>query len=426
MRTKNVRVGILLVLGSFFSIANSYGANGLYLTAYGAKHTGMGGADIANIEDTNALIANPAGLAQVKSSRSDYSLIFSSISDLSHGDENNSSEVGVSNETALLGGFGYARRLRDDLVVAGSVNVAGGLGYIYEDVETRFNTKDDIEALFSLFRFSFGIGWNIRENFRAGGVVAATYAATEQSTFEDTSFASGQDVFFGAKLEGLSGWGYDAKVGLQYDLQPNLAFGVSYTSGTDIDLDNGEMTVNYEALNMGRVTYKDASLEGLALPEEFGAGLYWHGPADIALGLEANWFDWGGAIDKFEVEASQPDAPAPSNSIRQVSSIKMYSQVVYSIGVQKTLSPGSEIRVGYSYHDLVVSRRTLSPTFALISRHDVSVGYGVQLNSRWQLDTAFAYQPREKVRYSNPELPFGPSFEINESYTLHVTLSRLE
>ena len=414
-----------LLLASLCLSPISFAANGLYLTAYGAEQTGLGGADIANSDDTGSLIANPAGLANIELSRSDYSATGFSIARIAHRDEYNH-DIRVSNELGGVVGAGYAQRLADkNIVIGAGVNVAGGLGYVYDNINTAFGTKDDLNAMFSLFRFSGGAAWNISEDLRLGFVVAATYATAEQTLFEDTSVADANQTFFGVKIRDLNGWGSDIKIGMQYDVSPELTVGLNYTSQSKIDLDDGKMTVNYNAIGNGRVKYSNVSMRGLETPQEFGIGAHWKLKPDFAIALEANWFDWAGATRRLEIKASKPNGPAPVDSLSQISSVKMHSRIVYSVGIEKTLNSSDILRAGYSYHSLIINKSSLSPTFALTPQHDYALAYGTKLNKHWLMDIAFAYQPRKSVQYNNPELPFGDSVETNESFSVHFTFSKL-
>jgi long-chain fatty acid transport protein len=416
---------LCLLLASSLLPQFSFAANGLYLTAYGAEQTGVGGADIAHINDTGSLIANPAGLANIKHSRADYTATGFSIARVAHRDEYND-DVRVSNEWGGVVGGAYAQRLDDtNIVLGGGVNVAGGLGYVYDNINTAFGTVDDVSAMFSLFRFSAGAAWNITDNLRLGIVIATTYATVEQSLFEDTSVTNASQTFFGVKIRDLSGWGGDAKIGMQYDLSPSLTMGINYTSQSKIDLDGGSMTVNYSALGNGRVTYRDVSMAGLETPQEFGIGAHWQAKPDLAIAVEANWFDWAGATRQLKIDASNPDAAAPVNTLSQSSSLKMHSRIVYSLGIEKALASGDVVRAGYSYHSLIIDKGSLSPTFALTPQHDYALGYGTKLNANWLMNIAFAYQPRKSVQYNNTELPFGDSVETNESFSVHFTFSKL-
>ena len=102
----------------------------------------------------------------------------------------------------------------------------------------------------------------------------------------------------------------------------------------------------------------------------------------------------------------------------------MRSEVVYSVGIEKSLPGNKVIRAGYSYHDLVLERNSLSPSFALVPQHDLSIGFGTPLRQGLRFDIAFAYQPRTSESYNNPGLPFGRSTAVNESFSIHITLSQ--
>ncbi len=412
--------------GGLCSVLSAQAANGIYLTAYGAEATAMGGAEIAAVSDTGALIANPAGLANIANSRTDYSATAFSIARTGHKD-GYSGRTRVSNELGSVVGAGHARRFNSEsqFVWGAGVNVAGGLGYVYNNLDNVYGTVDDATSLFSLFRFSGGLAWSCSDKLRLGVVVAATYAGAEQSLFEDTSVATAEQTFFGVKVRDLSGWGGDVKLGMQYQVNEHVVVGANYTTEAKIDLDGGSMTVNYEAIGAGRVTYQDVSMEGLETPREFGIGVFWKPRADWGLSAEANWFDWAGSTRRLTLSASDPDRTAPADELEFSSSTKMHSQIVYSIGVEKHLGNNRTLRAGYSYHSLILDKASLSPTFALTPRHDLSVGYTSKLNRRWLINTALAYQPRTETRYHNPETPFGPSSEINESLALHFTFSQI-
>ncbi|GAB3377721.1 outer membrane protein transport protein [Spongiibacter taiwanensis] len=402
-----------------------HAANGIYLTGYGATSTGLGGADISHVAGGNALIANPAGLGNISRHRQDYTLSAFSIDRITHKDEFNKS-TRLANENGVILGWGGGWRVDNALVIGAAVNVAGGLGFVYNGLNTPFGNRDNLASLFSLFKFSLGGSWNVSERLRVGLAVATNYASAEQDFYANTSVANQDQAFFGIKVRNLDGWGGDIKLGLQYQINDDLLFGINYTSESHIDLNGGHLQVNYEAINLGRVTYNDAKMGGLELPQELGAGLAWTARPDLRLHLEANWFDWHRATGGLTLTASNPDGPVPAGAenLRQRSTLTMRSEVVYSVGIGKSLPGNKVIRAGYSYHDLVLERNSLSPSFALVPQHDLSIGFGTPLRQGLRFDIAFAYQPRTSESYNNPGLPFGRSTAVNESFSIHITLSQ--
>lgn len=416
-----------MVLFTFAISANA--GNGFYTSGFGAVSSSMAGVDLAISSDTSAFITNPAGILHIKDARWDLFVSPYNTSELNHSDEYNSEQIDIYNKWGAVAGGGYARRLgsHPELVVGFGLNVQGGVGYTYKDLNTAYETVDDISSIFAIVKASPGIAWQASSRLRIGASMGIAYAEADQRFFYDTSYmrSSGSDYFFGSKLTQLSGHGVGFRFGMQYEISKNVRLASAYSSETKLDLKGGSLTVNYESIGFGRVRYDDAKLSGLVLPQEFGIGAWINTSRQYGIGLELSWYDWS-ANDEFRLDASKPNKAAPVVEIHSTTHVGLKRRLVYGLAIEYYLSDAITLRGGYSYSKQVMTTNNISPIFALIPEHDFALGLEYKFQSNLQLHTGIELQPRRSVKYTNSELPFGADArEANEVIFFHFQISQI-
>ncbi|MGC1954075.1 MAG: outer membrane protein transport protein, partial [Gammaproteobacteria bacterium] len=263
----------ILVLGG--PAQSVLATNGLNLIGFGAESIGMGGADVAVARDTSALNVNPAGLSQIASKRLDSTVGAAFALNLRHKDALGND---VATEKSPIPGanFGYAHRLGAVPITLGIGSfVQGGAGYEYPNLVTAFGTRDSLSSTLGILQLTPGLSYQVSEDLSLGLTVLGTYAVLDQEVFPNTSLLDSADAsrtFFGFRLDDMSAIGFAVKLGALYRANQWLKLAIAYTTQADLDFDGGELVSNMNAAGIGRVTYRDVSLQGLGTPRELVLG----------------------------------------------------------------------------------------------------------------------------------------------------------
>lgn len=412
---------ILITAGT--ALAN----NGLNLIGFGAESVAMGGADIAVARDSSALNTNPAGLTQIAGRQLDIHTAVAFPLDVRHQDIfGNDTEV--SNRHIVFGNIGYAQHLTGrPLTIGIGFFAQGGAGNVYRDLTTVFGTKDDLSSIFRIAKLTTGIGWQPHSDISIGGSFSFYYADMNQKVFPATSFYNSgppEQAFFGYELKNMKTLNPGYKLGIMYKPTHYLNIGLTYTSMVNLPLDGGTLTSDFTAIGQGKVTYRDVQAKGLNLPQELGIGLAFKPLKQLIAAVELNWIDWSKAVDHSSLRAAEPDNPLVPPVLSVTSPLNWQDQIIIATGIAYTSNNGIVFRAGYNYGRNPIRNETLNPLLAAISQHTYTMGFGYPVTIHWEINGGVEYSAAEKVRYTNPELPFGPNaVEINEVLAIHVMLS---
>ena len=112
------------------------------------------------------------------------------------------------------------------------------------------------------------------------------------------------------KIDGLKAFAAGAQVGALYRMTDRLALAVAYSTGSDLDLKNGSVRADFEAIGLGRVKYRDAEVDGFRVPQQASAGASIRATDDLLLALELTWINWDSALNKVTLKAKKPNDPA--------------------------------------------------------------------------------------------------------------------
>lgn len=400
-----------LALGGVLGVVSqtAVAGHGFNLIGFGAESVGMAGADMALSRDTAAINLNPAGLTQLGGRAFDIYLNPFHTLGLSHSDSFGNRRVKNDIPAGATGGASYAQRLRPDLVVGLGTFVQGGTGYAYEDLQTAFGTEDELSLVFGVSKFVIGAGWSVHPQLSLGASLGVSYAQGRQKFFYETSVP--EAGFFGLRFDGGQALEPNFKLGLQYRPTDTLTLALVYNSKTALDLDDATLTVNYEGLDLGRVKYRDAELEGFALPQELGAGLAWRANPRLLIAFDANWLDYAGALDETRLRGRDPnraDLPENLRNIELVTPLDWSGQYALALGAAWRYDNKTVLRAGFDRVNNPIPRETMSPLVNLIQKEEITLGFGRQLDQHWQMDFTLQYQWQREVTYTNPSLPFGP------------------
>ena len=420
---------IHLLLGIFLvTLTNPvFAANGLNLIGFGIDSNLLAGADVAIDVDTASLNTNPAGLAHISGSALDQHLGLGYALGMRHRD-NFGNDAATENKLLPLADFGYARRLQNGLVWGIGFFAQGGSGNVYKSLNTAFGTRDELSALFRIAKLSPGLAYSVSEKFSLGLAIPIVYADLEQKIFPDTSVfsaAAPAQSFFGTEISSAKGFGYGIRLGLQFRANDNLTLGATYGNKIPLDLKNGRMVANMSAAGLGRVTYRDVNVNGLALPQEVGLGAAFKLSEAWLLSFKVAWLDWSDALTTSTLSANNPDNTAAPTSIKNTSSLNWRDQTVFALGVAYRASDATTWFGGFNYGKNPIPNETTSPLLAAFAERHLTFGVRHKFSATWQFAGGIEYDFAKTVTYNNPEQLFGPGAqESGELIAVHLGVSR--
>ncbi|HSH73899.1 MAG TPA: outer membrane protein transport protein [Methylophilaceae bacterium] len=399
---------------------NASATNGINLIGFGAESSLMAGADTAVARDTSALNTNPAGLTQIHGRAFDGFGSVLRTFDLAHKDSFGN-DVEASNKYTFLGGGGYAQSL-DSLPCTVGVGLfaQGGAGGVFKDIKTAFGNSDELSSLFAIAKVIPGIGCQVNDKLSLGASLAIVYAGIDQKFFPNTSSAVAP--FAGYDIEGASALRTGLKFGAMYQLSPQVKLAATYTGKTELPLTDGSLTADYSAQGLGKVKYRDASINGFALPREIAVGLAVNPTDKWLLSFKLNWINWSDAINSVTLRATDPVNPAAPAVYGGVTPGNWSNQLVFATGMAYTLDEKTTLYGGYNYGRNPVPDKNASPLLAAILEHHVTLGMGRQINQEWKLMGGMEYLASAKAEYTSPL--FGKAEVRNEGLFLHFMLSR--
>lgn len=415
---------ILLILSS----VPVHASNGLNLIGFGLESVSMGGADLAVARDSNALNTNPAGLNQIPDRRIDLTSTVALPLDVRHQDGFGNDEE-VSNRTIVLGNAGHAFRADSLSAVFGvGLFAQGGSGAVYRNLETAFGTRDEFSSLFRIARLSAGAAAEVAPTLSLGLGLSLLYADLNQKIFPETSFADAEAPersFFGLRLEGLHAVVPSYKFGAMWKVSDDVTLGASYSPRVKLNLEGDDLVANLSALGLGKVRYHDVHARGLNLASEAGAGIAFRPVRGLLASFEVTRLDWSRAVRTSTLRASRPDHPDAPPVIELEANQGWRDQTVVAAGIEYEWNDRTAVRAGFNYGRNPIPRENLNPLLASIGQRAVTLGAERRIGQDWRLAGGAEYTFREKIRYTNEALPFGPgAVEVSEVLALHLALGR--
>jgi len=409
--------------------APTWATNGLNVIGFGGESVAMGGADLAVARDTTALNTNPAGLAQIGSSRVDFYGSAAYTIDLHHRDAQGHTEE-VDKKLFFGGDAGCAVPVAAGRLAIGiGIFGQGGSGIVYDDFATPTGMHGELSNEYGIARITPGVSLRVNDALFLGASAVITYAEEKQRFFPETSVVDPTDrsrSFFGFKLDDMATVDAGFKLGLMFRPVRRVTLGMAYTSQVDLDLDGGELVSNQTATGAGMVTYRDVSLSGAGQPQELGLGMAVQATETLLVSAELTWLDWSRAAKRSHLRARDPDRDTEVTVIDQQTPLDWRDQYVIALGLAYDLSERTVLRAGYNYGRNPIPKETLSPLLPNIAEHHLTAGAGHRLTDHWRIDAAFEYQLPNQVTYTNPEQPiFGPDAQEHQEFAaVHVMVSR--
>jgi long-chain fatty acid transport protein len=425
MMTKIFRlVAPLIAVAACLASSVTQAFNGLNLIGFGAESNQMAGADVAVARDSSALNTNPAGLAGLRGNQG-----FDGFGDLVHAlDVAHKDQFGndkdVSNK--YLGGInaGYAQRIGNSGFSAGlGFFVQGGAGNIYKDLNTAFGTRDEISTRFDIVKFTPGLGYRVNDRWMLGVSLAAVQSHIKQKFNAQNPNAS----FFGSQLGGASGTNSGLRLGAMFKATDTLTFGAAYGNKVPLRLRGGWLKANLTAVNpqLGVVTYNNAQVDGLAVPEELALGAAYRPLPPLLFSVKLSRLGWANAVKSATATATNPDnafVPAQLQTLNFPITGDWKNQTVLALGLAYDLDEQTTLRGGYNYGENPVPNARLTPLFAATGEHHLTFGVVRRFREDWEVTGGIEYLLPAKNSYNSPL--FGNAEERNTYIAFQVGIAR--
>jgi long-chain fatty acid transport protein len=419
------RAALLLALVLFAQTADA--GNGINLIGFGVESWFLAGADVAVSRDTGALTTNPAGLTQLHGLAFDSHGGVASTSGTRHRDQFGNDQH-VDNQILVMGDFGFAQRRPDSRFTWGiGLFAQGGAGSVYRNLDTAFGTRDELSALFRIAKLSPAVAYQATDKLALGVSIPVVYSNFKQKFFPATSLANAAPApsFFGNELSDASAVNAGAKLGLMYRATDSLTLGLTYTNEIDLTLKEGQLRVNYDAIGLGRVTYRDAEVAGLHLPQEIALGAAQRVGERWLFAVKLSWLDWSRAFRTLKLSAHAPDNAQAPATVNIAAKLDWRDQYVIAAGLGYEATPGTTLLAGVNYGRNPVPSETTTPLLAGIGEMHATLGIIHKLNSNWQASAGIEYDFAKTVTYTNPELPFGANAQArSEIIGVHFGIGR--
>lgn len=386
---------------------------------FGAESNAMGGTDMAYSSTPSGINNNPAGIARVHHSEIEFALEPHVLVGIRHKDSLGNNQRSDHDRAYLFSG-GWLSPLANhpDVVVGVGVFAQGGVGFKYVDLLTDYGTHDDISVLFGVFRIAPAIAYTVSDKLRLGLSVSINYAEAEQELFPNTSDAD--TGFFGTKITDVNGYSYSWRAGLQYDVSSTISIGVAYGAPTELKLEGGKATVNFEDIGLGRVNYANAKIDGLSIPQEISLGFSWQVTPQLNLGADINWYEWSEALGKATTSLSQPKQTAPMDNISAVGEFGGQNNFSKSVAAIYQINDISTVYSGVSHANNTINGSALSPVNNLTAKWHFNLGYRHNFSNNWTGVISYSYTPKSPRSYTNSQFPLGDESEA--SFTFYSML----
>lgn len=416
---------IVFSLGTLSFPHHADATNGMNMIGYGAVSSGMGGADLALVDNATAMNINPAGLSGCCSPQ--LSAGISAIQSRNQHKDTHGNDLHAKEQIFPVPLLAWAQPLNDSSFIIGFGFFAqGGMGVEYnhfrlpfaDDIDTE-NEYDTISSDVRYMKITPAVAWQSSDSsLRLGASLNLGYAETQMSLFPHTSIA--ENKFFGLEMDGSEAYSAAFRLGFQYQ-RGKLRVGGAYLSATDHKFKDGTSRINYTAIGKGIERY-DTELDGFNWPRQIGLGLSYQVTKRLKVALDIDWINWSAAINNITFKLNKKSTPGTPSNISIEYPMHWDDQWVYALGLEYDISTAWCIRAGYNYARSPVPAEHLLPYFPAIAEHHITGGFSFSARS-WIIDVACEWALSNKVSSTNSLFCHHGFSEEMSQFTTHFMLS---
>ena len=441
--THNVqRLLLASTLGASLPATNAFATNGMSMEAYGARAGGMGGAAMAYDAGNSAVMSNPATLSLMADGQARVGVGLTILGP----DVSATGPAAFGSPSTDSDGTEYGKATQGDLFFAGQtafgatdpdglgqgvallsgreVRSEVGFGRLMAPLSFKVNNKlalaaqldfvwatmDQMDIDGATFAdMAFNTNPQLDVGSAEGSMVQAFGAAQQGGMIDDVSWArfdfSDDNDFSGE----ASGYGFAGKLGILYQVNPQLSVGATYHTVTQLDdLNTSDATIAFDgsgqAFGGGAIDIRgDIDVIDFQWPATLGLGAAFKLNPQWMFAGDIRHLFWSDVMDNFKMtftaDATQanPAAAGFANTRIDATILQEWDdQTVFSLGAQYKPNPKLALRAGINVANNPVPDQYLNALFPAIVKNHYTAGIGFAINANHQVGAAIAYAPEVK------------------------------
>lgn len=398
------KYGLFTLAGMFYFllISNALGGtNGNSPSGWGGRSTGMGGVGVAAVDDTAAMIYNPAAISRIKQERIDVGCgVIRGWHRIFSNDFNDNEKC--SHKLYYAPQSGYVRNIADS-----PFSIGVGAFFTYgAGAEWEYDTPDFVgrstKSKVGILKLTPTIAYSVSPELSIGLSFDVCY---------------GQCILKGPfgqaylDIDTADSFGYGFAVGVLYQPTDSLSLGLSYTSETNLS-DLKSDGASLEISGLAPWHYDDARICDFQQPCRFAMGIAYQLTDDLQLGFDASWENYSNVMKELKVKLT--DGTGPNQKI--VIPTEYNDVFSFRLGLDYKLTEHLSFRTGFSYDTKMIPDSRLLPLIPSVGKGYVpSIGLGYSWEN-YEVDVAWSRHLRVEAstkksalidEYDNSELEYS-------------------
>jgi len=390
-----LRIALMALAGSLL-LTTSALASGFGIFVQGAKGLGQANAVIAHAAGASTVYFNPAlmpllerpsgfevGTTVVKSERS-----FTSAS--------TGAETDGKDNTYFPSSLYYYRQLPqlEDVWFGLAVNSTFGLGTEWPTAwEGRYiATKNEVTT----FNINPNVAWKMGNQWSAAVGLDALYFKLDSNRMIPAIFLIPGEPDPAQQAKGDT-WALGFNAALAWRPLEKLCLGLSYRSKFDINLNAGDLDVNFNNVSSALAPFlqNTTAATKFTLPQQLTLGVAYDILPELTLEVGARWEDWA-QYGNTVVTFTNPVAGQPSDTILR----DWKSTWAYNLGGEYRFSPRWSLLAGVLYSKTCVPDATFDPSIPDSDATLYTLG-GAYTGGNWTFDFAYGLQDHTNRHKNN-------------------------
>lgn len=333
----------------------AHATNGDQLLGVSAMQWGMGGAVVAAPQDTATIFVNPAGLSQLGLEEVRF--------DLSPGFMNPPREVNDNQSDSdlfFLPSGSVAFKSSDKLYFGVGLAAQAGFGVDFADTVAKPGSQSFVTTK-GLLKLAPSVAYKVNDKLSFGASLNIAYQSLALSN-SALNFPQNQQ------------FGYGVTLGTIYHINDKWQLGASWVSKTDI-ADHEFNTTE------GKFTMD------LDVAEQLSVGLAYKPNPGLLVEADVKWINYSDTMGYAAIvrpAGYTGTVPAGMN-------FGWDDQVVFSLGVQKTLSPKTDIRFGLNYGSSPIGAEDVDNNIGSLAIPELHLSAGLTRKLTKKVSTSLSY-----------------------------------
>lgn len=399
-------------LTAFFLIAiiapQAMATNGHQNMGVGAYGDGMGGAVTAAPFTTGTMVTNPAGIAKI-GARTDMDFsIFQPVRTVDFKGMGGESTEGGS-PIYMIPALGMSGPTSEgsDLFFGIGMFLPAGFGVDYDAISAGPVFGDGrVFSQLLLFKVTPTVAKRFNDKLSVGFSLNIDYQALSLKEWFPNAMggALGQvGVDLGTPIGAM---GYGFAVGVLYDVNDRITFGVSYTSEqsfSDMEYALHAGDVNFPIEGLLYTSTKGQYNVGLNFPQQYAVGAAFKATDALLITADVKIINYSSTMDQIDVKGNFNTLDTTTFASGTASSMPLKigwsDQTVFALGIQYHLNDDTWLRIGYNHGESPIKDEDveLNWAFPAVIEDHYTFGATRNLGENWQVNFSFVTAPENTV-----------------------------